>query len=133
MFLCTPLQIVSLPPPTYLQWYFTNYKDIFYTLFSKIVSRGGGGWLCAITFTDSNILSPSQDLFLDQPLIFYDISKATPLAYYLLKPVKRVTEYPLLIDKLVKHTPREHPDHGYIREALTRAKTLCEQVSSKSL
>ena len=52
-----------------------------------------------------------------------------PLSFYLLKPVKRVTEYPLLVEKLVKLTPGDHPDHACLLEALTRAKTLCEQVS----
>ena len=52
------------------------------------------------------------------------------LSYYLLKPVKRVTEYPLLVEKLLKHTPPDHPDYFYTKEALDRAKALCEQVST---
>ena len=54
-----------------------------------------------------------------------------PLSFYLLKPVKRVTEYPLLVEKLVKNTPPEHPDYVCLQEALTRAKTLCEQVARR--
>jgi len=50
------------------------------------------------------------------------------LSYYLLKPVKRVTEYPLLVEKLLKNTPLNHPDYYYTKEALDRAKALCEQV-----
>jgi hypothetical protein len=34
-----------------------------------------------------------------------------PLSFYLLKPVKRVTEYPLLVEKLLKHTPIDHADY----------------------
>ena len=51
-----------------------------------------------------------------------------PLSFYLLKPVKRVTEYPLLVEKLLKNTPEEHPDFIYTQEALSRAKILCDQV-----
>ena len=56
------------------------------------------------------------------------LSQATPLSFYLLKPVKRVTEYPLLVDKLLKNTPTDHPDYPYLQEANTRARTLCDQV-----
>jgi hypothetical protein len=53
-----------------------------------------------------------------------------PLSFYLLKPVKRVTEYPLLVEKLLAATPPGHPDLACLQEALTGAKTLCEQVIS---
>ena len=33
-----------------------------------------------------------------------------PLSFYLLKPVKRVTEYPLLVEKILKNTPEDHSD-----------------------
>jgi hypothetical protein len=39
-----------------------------------------------------------------------------PLSFYLLKPVKRVTEYPLLMEKLLKHTPPGHADHQNTEE-----------------
>ena len=52
-----------------------------------------------------------------------------PLSFFLLKPVKRVTEYPLLVEKILKNTPENHADHVYIQEALKRAKILCDQVS----
>ena len=35
---------------------------------------------------------------------------------YLLKPVKRVTEYPLLVEKLLKHTPQDHADYHNTQE-----------------
>merc|ERR1719342_1484881 len=43
-----------------------------------------------------------------------------PLSFYLLKPVKRVTEYPLLVEKLLRCTPDNHPDYIYTKEALNR-------------
>jgi hypothetical protein len=52
-----------------------------------------------------------------------------PLSYYLLKPVKRVTDYPTFVEKLLKNTPSSHPDWGQLNEALTRAKSLCDQVT----
>jgi len=52
-----------------------------------------------------------------------------PLSFYLLKPVKRVTEYPLLVEKILKNTPEDHPDFVCIQEALNRAKILCDQVN----
>ena len=52
-----------------------------------------------------------------------------PLSYYLLKPVKRVTDYPTFVEKLLKNTPSTHPDWGQLNEALTRAKSLCDQVN----
>ena len=52
-----------------------------------------------------------------------------PLSFYLLKPVKRVTEYPLLVEKLLKNTPEDHPDFVYTQEALNRARILCDQVN----
>eukprot|EP00090_Calanus_glacialis_P013221 TRINITY_DN2186_c0_g1_i1.p1 TRINITY_DN2186_c0_g1~~TRINITY_DN2186_c0_g1_i1.p1 ORF type:complete len:504 (-),score=133.14 TRINITY_DN2186_c0_g1_i1:137-1591(-) len=52
-----------------------------------------------------------------------------PLSFYLLKPVKRVTEYPLLVERILKNTPEEHPDFVCIQEAFNRAKILCDQVN----
>eukprot|EP00092_Neocalanus_flemingeri_P031088 GFUD01033768.1.p1 GENE.GFUD01033768.1~~GFUD01033768.1.p1 ORF type:complete len:485 (-),score=138.51 GFUD01033768.1:275-1729(-) len=52
-----------------------------------------------------------------------------PLSFYLLKPVKRVTEYPLLVEKILKNTPEDHPDFVCIQEAFKRAKILCDQVN----
>jgi hypothetical protein len=45
-----------------------------------------------------------------------------PVSYYLLKPVKRVTDYPTFIEKLLKNTNSSHPDWGQLNEALNRWK-----------
>ena len=55
-------------------------------------------------------------------------SQGMPLSFYLLKPVKRVTEYPLLVEKILRNTPSTHPDFNYTQEALSRSKILCDQV-----
>ena len=52
-----------------------------------------------------------------------------PLSFYLLKPVKRVTEYPLLVEKILNNTPASHPDYIYTQEALNRSRVLCDQVN----
>ena len=41
-----------------------------------------------------------------------------------------MTEYPLLVEKLAKSTPPDHPDSACLLEALQRARTLCEQVGA---
>jgi len=52
-----------------------------------------------------------------------------------LQPVKRVTEYPILIEKLLKHTRykdaeilHDHPDRQNLGDALEISKRLCDQV-----
>ena len=52
-----------------------------------------------------------------------------PLSFYLLKPVKRIMDYPILIQKIVKNTEESHPDYYYLNKALKMSKELCEQVN----
>ena len=53
-----------------------------------------------------------------------------------MQPVKRITEYPILLEKLLKHTTyqdtevlQDHPDRENMEEALKIAKQVCDQVS----
>ncbi|XP_047429814.1 intersectin-2a isoform X3 [Mugil cephalus] len=55
--------------------------------------------------------------------------KGMPLSSFLLKPMQRITRYPLLIKNILEHTPDEHADRGPLREALERAEELCSQVN----
>ncbi|XP_067427721.1 intersectin-2a isoform X3 [Thunnus thynnus] len=55
--------------------------------------------------------------------------KGMPLSSFLLKPMQRITRYPLLIKNILEHTPDSHADHGPLREALERAEELCSQVN----
>ncbi|XP_068505367.1 intersectin-2a isoform X1 [Syngnathus scovelli] len=55
--------------------------------------------------------------------------KGMPLSSFLLKPMQRITRYPLLIKNILEHTPKQHPDHTPLREALERAEELCSQVN----
>ena len=51
-----------------------------------------------------------------------------PLSSFLLKPMQRITKYPLLIGKILEYTPPDHPDHQNIKDALAKASELCNQV-----
>ncbi|XP_040015871.2 intersectin-2a isoform X5 [Gasterosteus aculeatus] len=55
--------------------------------------------------------------------------KGMPLSSFLLKPMQRITRYPLLIKNILEHTPDCHGDRGPLREALQRAEELCSQVN----
>ncbi|KFM70234.1 Intersectin-1, partial [Stegodyphus mimosarum] len=56
-------------------------------------------------------------------------TKGMPLSSFLLKPMQRITKYPLLIQKVHEYTSEEHPDHSYLKEALNLAQELCNQVN----
>ncbi|NXP52558.1 ITSN2 protein, partial [Heliornis fulica] len=55
--------------------------------------------------------------------------KGMPLSSFLLKPMQRITRYPLLIKSILENTPENHPDHSNLRLALERAEELCSQVN----
>ncbi|XP_048865058.1 intersectin-1 isoform X1 [Brienomyrus brachyistius] len=55
--------------------------------------------------------------------------KGMPLSSFLLKPMQRVTRYPLLIRNILENTPESHPDHSHLRQALEKAEELCSQVN----
>ncbi|XP_062511538.1 intersectin-1-like [Corticium candelabrum] len=51
------------------------------------------------------------------------------LSSFLLKPMQRVTKYPLLVEKILKYTPSNHCDHESLTEAQKKAEDLCNQVN----
>uniref|UniRef100_A0A803VI20 Intersectin-1 n=1 Tax=Ficedula albicollis TaxID=59894 RepID=A0A803VI20_FICAL len=55
--------------------------------------------------------------------------KGMPLSSFLLKPMQRVTRYPLIIKNILENTPENHPDHSHLRQALEKAEELCSQVN----
>uniref|UniRef100_A0A7N8YHK6 Intersectin 2a n=1 Tax=Mastacembelus armatus TaxID=205130 RepID=A0A7N8YHK6_9TELE len=55
--------------------------------------------------------------------------KGMPLSSFLLKPMQRITRYPLLIKNILEYTPDGHADRGPLREAMERAEELCSQVN----
>ncbi|XP_054264037.1 intersectin-1 isoform X2 [Macrosteles quadrilineatus] len=56
-------------------------------------------------------------------------TKGMPLSSFLIKPMQRITKYPLLIQKIVESTPVDHPDYTYLIEALAKAEEFCTQVN----
>ncbi|WAR07129.1 ITSN1-like protein [Mya arenaria] len=56
-------------------------------------------------------------------------TKGMPLSSFLLKPMQRITKYPLLVEKIMQHTPVGHPDHSHLLEALEKCQELCSQVN----
>ncbi|XP_060608466.1 intersectin-1-like isoform X3 [Ruditapes philippinarum] len=56
-------------------------------------------------------------------------TKGMPLSSFLLKPMQRITKYPLLVEKILKYTPVGHPDHTHLMEALETCQELCSQVN----
>eukprot|EP00093_Oithona_nana_P004551 04551.XXX_170897_168178_1 [CDS] Oithona nana genome sequencing. len=73
-------------------------------------------------------IKPGFDDFLRQCQSHPQV-KGMPLSFFLLKPVKRVMDYPLLVEKLLKHTTNGHPDYFYLQKSLKLSKELCEQVN----
>uniref|UniRef100_A0A3Q3WIF9 Intersectin-1 n=1 Tax=Mola mola TaxID=94237 RepID=A0A3Q3WIF9_MOLML len=55
--------------------------------------------------------------------------KGMPLSSFLLKPMQRVTRYPLIIKNILENTPESHPDHSHLKVALEKAEELCSQVN----
>jgi hypothetical protein len=50
---------------------------------------------------------------------------------FLTKPIQRVTRYPLLIEKILKHTSIDHPDYQSTQEALDCARQLNERINKQ--
>uniref|UniRef100_A0A8C9L2W0 Intersectin 2 n=1 Tax=Panthera tigris altaica TaxID=74533 RepID=A0A8C9L2W0_PANTA len=55
--------------------------------------------------------------------------KGMPLSSFLLKPMQRITRYPLLIRSILENTLESHVDHSSLKLALERAEELCSQVN----
>ncbi|XP_071567656.1 intersectin-1 isoform X11 [Temnothorax nylanderi] len=56
-------------------------------------------------------------------------TKGMPLSSFLIKPMQRITRYPLIIKKILDYTPVDHPDRQYLQEALAKATEFCTQVN----
>ncbi|XP_011861112.1 PREDICTED: intersectin-1 isoform X2 [Vollenhovia emeryi] len=56
-------------------------------------------------------------------------TKGMPLSSFLIKPMQRITKYPLIINKILEYTPVDHPDRQYLQEALAKSEEFCTQVN----
>lgn len=63
--------------------------------------------------------------------IFQDKTGGLSLNGFLTKPIQRVTRYPLLIEKILKHTSTNHSDYSSIKQALDIARQLNERINQK--
>ncbi|XP_055327258.1 intersectin-1-like [Paramacrobiotus metropolitanus] len=52
-----------------------------------------------------------------------------PLAAAYMKPMQRMTQYPLLIKRILDLTPEHHPDCADLKEALRKSELLCDRVN----
>lgn len=52
-----------------------------------------------------------------------------PLSSYLLKPMQRITKYPLLIEKIFKCTPSDYPDYKDCETVFHFSKTFCNEIN----
>jgi hypothetical protein len=63
--------------------------------------------------------------------LFQNQTRGLSLNGFLTKPIQRVTRYPLLIDKILKHTSIDHPDYQSIQQAYECARQLNERINKQ--
>lgn len=47
---------------------------------------------------------------------------------YLVLPIQRIPRYILLLQEMLKYTPKLHPDHSILEQALQKMKTIANYV-----
>ncbi|KAI9193369.1 uncharacterized protein BJ171DRAFT_528088 [Polychytrium aggregatum] len=55
--------------------------------------------------------------------------RSLDLHAFLLKPMQRITRYPLLLRQILHYTPKTHPDHQNVLQALELAEAAAERVN----
>ncbi|CAF4225977.1 unnamed protein product [Rotaria sp. Silwood2] len=73
----------------------------------------------------------SNEHFRSHVKIFQDKTGGLSLNGFLTKPIQRVTRYPLLIEKVLKHTLINHPDYEPLKQALDCARQLNERINQQ--
>ncbi|XP_062891102.1 intersectin-2b isoform X2 [Mobula hypostoma] len=89
---------------------------------------------CSCQLNGASILQQKTDEEPDfkdylKKLAFDPRCKGMPLSSFLLKPMQRITRYPLIIKNILENTPEVHADHSHLKLALDRAEELCSQVN----
>ncbi|XP_061923354.1 uncharacterized protein si:dkey-91i10.2 [Entelurus aequoreus] len=71
--------------------------------------------------------------------IFLDVSqndntalRRMNLRSFLMAPLQRVTKYPLLLSRIIKVTPENHPEFARLREAKSRVESHLEHINMKT-
>ena len=73
----------------------------------------------------------SNEQFRSHLKIFQEQTSGLSLNGFLTKPIQRVTRYPLLVEKVLKHTLNTHPDYLPIKHALDIARQLNESINKQ--
>lgn len=73
----------------------------------------------------------SNEKFRSYMKIFQEQTGGLSLNGFLTKPIQRVTRYPLLIEKILKHTPTNHFDYHSIKTSLDLARQLNEKINQQ--
>lgn len=56
-------------------------------------------------------------------------TKGMPLSSFLIKPMQRITKYPLLVRKILEYTSSNHPDYENFCEAQKKADVFCKHLN----
>ncbi|XP_017772546.1 PREDICTED: intersectin-1 isoform X2 [Nicrophorus vespilloides] len=56
-------------------------------------------------------------------------TKGMPLSSFLIKPMQRITKYPLLIGKILENTPDNHADYANLKEAQVLADKFLKRIN----
>lgn len=49
----------------------------------------------------------------------------------LVHPIQNIARCPLYLERLLQHTPKLHPDHSNLTQALQQMKALCERLNNE--
>jgi len=55
--------------------------------------------------------------------------KGLQLNAFLIKPVQRITKYPLFLNELLKNTPDSHPEHTKLKEAIVKVQFILNLIN----
>lgn len=77
------------------------------------------------------IKTDSHKQFRNYVKLFQNENGGLSLNGFLTKPMQRVTRYPLLIEKILRHTPINHSDHLFVQQAHERALQLTDRINKQ--
>ncbi|KAJ3423511.1 faciogenital dysplasia protein [Anaeramoeba flamelloides] len=107
--------------------------DIFLKLvsFLKIYTNYINNYNSAIQ-TLAQLTTKKRDLakLLEKQSLLPDV-KGLKLTFFLIMPIQRIPRYVMLLQDLVKHTHKKHPDYGNLKESLTKVQEIAMYCNEK--
>lgn len=94
--------------------------------FLKMYTNYTGGWEKAISILDEYESKESFNNFIQQCIAQYP--NAQPIRSYLIMPIQRIPRYRLLLEDLIKHTDKSHPDYESLSSSLNKVMHVANQV-----